>query len=217
MFSDVRTSAFILLLIFAVLGLLFRRRLKPQKSAQESGEDSGRVMQAGTGSIPEIKVQNGFSESQLPFATQPYTSNHYVEPTIPTAVTPGPIIFENPYRPQHNGIDEDAQNKTGSLHSDSTSSFAQLLQPSSTTQSSCPPLLPSLRFSPPDSNLNRTLLDVDPQHMPIVNGKATETIDVVPGSDAALPPNDHALFGNLPAPAGSAPVRVPYDQWRLGL
>jgi hypothetical protein len=207
----------ILCLIFAVLGLLTHRRWKLLKSAHESGEDLGQVKQPETGSMPEIKVENGFSGPQLPLSYQPYASNHYVEPTIPTAIPPGTQAIGKQSRPEHSGATEMQDDRTDSLHSDSISSFAQLLQPSSSSQTSCPPLLPSLRFSPPDSHLNKTLLDVDRQHMPIANDNATMATDHAPESVETLPTNNHAISDNVPAPAGSAPVRVPYDQWRLGL
>jgi hypothetical protein len=154
-----------------VLGLLTHRRWKLLKSAQESGEESGQVTQPATGSIPRIKVQNAPSGSQLSFSLQPYTPSHYVEPTIPAAIPPVSQAIGSRFRPGHGGATEMHHDRTGSLHSDSTSSFAQLLQPPSSSETSSPPLLPSLRFSPPDSHLNKTLLDVHRQSVPIANHK----------------------------------------------
>lgn len=206
-------AGFILCLILSTLALLFLRRQKQRKGTQKDGGGAERVGSSATPpSLTGVTFQNGFLGIPPSSSSQSCKSG-----TLPAAfdthITEGSSGRRDnghPFTVQESGMVRSQQDITHSSHSDSSPSFSQLMQ-----RSSSPPLLPSLRFAPPDSNLAGPPRYLSHQHLPVVRS------DAIDSATAVLPKShtDSHDVSNADSTLGeSAHVkRVPYDQWRFGL
>lgn len=193
---------------FGLAGLFYRHVARRKRTTQQTA-----IEQASTNTPPpprDAGIEGKVSSHEIPADPPSYTANSMRSETL-FLHTPRDM----PYPSNVEMVPSMSSTAVVADANSSSSSFANFLGGQSSDRTPSPPNLPSLKFTPPNGDIGRSVLNIDGQPMSVADRSQPIEQDVTLGlpplpETNGIPPTTSVLPG-LPQSQ-----RVPYDQWRFG-